>query len=298
MSAHPLIELPNGLEVAFQTRSEARFFYEDIFEKEAYVRHGIALEDGAVVFDVGANIGMFTLFVHTWCRQPRVYSFEPVPVLFEILWFNAGRHAPGARLFNVGLSDRARRERFTFYPNSSGMSSVYADEEEEKEVLRAILANQHRQGAEGLDEVLLHVDDLLEERLRRVEVEVELRTVSDIIREEGVDRIDLMKIDVQKSECDVLAGIEDEHWPLIRQMVLEVHDFAGRVRQVLEELRGRGYEVLAEQDDFYTESNIYNLYARRPPAPAREDRYQRIQDRAASLRQSLLRQKQRRGAAK
>ena len=298
MSTLPLIELPNGLEVAFQTRSEARFFYEDIFEKEAYVRHGIVLEAGSVVFDVGANIGMFTMFAHAWCHQPRVYAFEPVPALFEILFFNAGRHAPGARLFNFGLSDRARRERFTFYPNSSGMSSVYADEGEEKEVLRAILANQRRQGAEGMEEIFLHVDDLLEERLRSVPVEVELRTLSDVIRQEAVGRIDLMKVDVQKSECDVLAGIDEEHWPLIRQVVLEVHDFDGRVRQVLEELRGRGYEVLAEQDDFYTESNIYNLYARRPPAPAREDRYQRIQDRASSLRQSLLRQKQKRGAAK
>ena len=51
----------------------------------------------------------------------------------------------------------------------------------------------------------------------------ELRTLSDVIDEHGVERIDLLKIDAEKSELDILLGLRDEHWPRVRQMVLEVH---------------------------------------------------------------------------
>ncbi len=59
-------ELPNGLLIAYQSRGELAHFYEDIFEKHVYLRNGITLEQGDTVFDVGANIGLFTLFL---CRS-------------------------------------------------------------------------------------------------------------------------------------------------------------------------------------------------------------------------------------
>lgn len=43
-------------------------------------------------------------------------------------------------------------------------------------------------------------------------------TVSDLIREHALARIDLLKIDVEGAELDVLRGITPEHWGLIRQV--------------------------------------------------------------------------------
>lgn len=258
--------LPNGMEVAYQSRAEVAFFYEDIFEKEIYLQHGLTLDDGACVFDVGANIGFFTLFVHRKRRGVRVYAFEPAPPLFEILSLNVARHGVAARLFNCGLSNRPANASFTFYPNSSGMSSFYADREEERENLRAILLNQVRQGAAGVEQLMRHADDLLDERLKAQTFECRLRTLSDVIAEERVERIDLMKIDVQKSELDVLEGVGDDDWPKIRQLVVEVHDTDGRLERARELLAGRGYRVTVVQDEHYESSNIYNLYAAREAA--------------------------------
>ena len=42
---------------------ETEYLYKEIFEDETYLKHGIAIPEGAVVFDIGANIGLFTLFV-------------------------------------------------------------------------------------------------------------------------------------------------------------------------------------------------------------------------------------------
>merc|ERR1712146_394922 len=56
------------------------------------------------------------------------------------------------------------------------------------------------------------------------------------------ERIDLLKIDVEGSELDVLRGIDDEHWGMVQQVVLEVETFA-LVRTITEILESRGFEV-------------------------------------------------------
>lgn len=257
------LSLPNGLEIACQTTSEARYFYEDIFVKRIYVRHGIDLSDAECVFDVGANIGLFTLFALRFSPRARVYAFEPAPALFEILRHNTAGHGEAVRLFHCGVSRRSGRGTLTFYLSSSGMSSFYGDPDEEREALRSIFENQRRQGVEGVEEVLEHADDLLAERLRNKTFDVELLPLSQVIRDEGVERIDLLKIDVQKSEEDVLAGIEPADWPKIRQVVVEVHDVAGRVERLREVLEERGFTVVADQDVHYESSPIWNLYAAR-----------------------------------
>lgn len=260
------LSLPNGLSVACQTAAEARFFYHDIFEKRVYHRHGIRLEGARCVLDVGANIGLFTLFVCRYCPEATVYAFEPAPGLFELLGANTASFGERVRRFGCALSDRRGEGELTFYLNSSGMSSLYPDRDEERRNLEAIFANQRRQGVDGVDEVLRHAEDLLEERLRSERVRVPLRTLSEVIREQGIDRIDLLKVDVQKSEADVLAGIEPADWPRVLQAVVEVHDQDGRMAAVTRLLEREGFAVVAEQDDLYEGSNVFNLYAARPGA--------------------------------
>jgi FkbM family methyltransferase len=256
-----LIRFHDGLEVACQSRTEAEHIWEDIFDKKIYQRHGVTLPDNACVFDVGGNIGMFTLFVHLNCRAARTFTFEPAPPLFEILGHNTARHAPGAKLFNAGVSARRGTAELTFYPYSSGMSSFHADLDEEKAVLRSILEHHHEEGMSGVGRLLEVSDEFLDARFTSRTFECPLIPLSEVIAAERVEIIDLLKIDVQKAELEVLQGIEDRHWPKIRQIVMEVHDLDGRLGVVTEMLRGHGFDVLVEQDPLLTGSVLYNLFA-------------------------------------
>src|SRR6187401_1745761 len=76
-----ICQLPNGMEIAYQSSAEIEFFYKDIFEKQIYVQHGVQLSDGDCVFDVGANVGFFTLFAHQQANGLKIYAFEPAPPL-------------------------------------------------------------------------------------------------------------------------------------------------------------------------------------------------------------------------
>lgn len=286
------IRLPNEYEIVYQSKAEARYFYHDIFEKRVYLRHGFTLGDGDCVFDVGGNIGLFTLFVHSLGHRVDSFTFEPAPRVFEILRVNASRYAPRARVFNYGISDRAAEAEFTFYPNSPGMSTFHPRLEDERETLLAIMENQLREGMDGMERVMRHADDLLEERFRAETFRCTLRPLSQVIYEHRVERIDLLKVDCQKSEMQVLDGIEPADWPRVRQVVLEVHDLDGALDRVTGLLDRHGFDVVAEQDDMYVGSHLYNLYARRPRAASHP-----AGSGAAVLERAQARAEQQRGAA-
>ena len=93
-----------------------------------------------------------------------------------------------------------------------------------------------------------------------------MRTLSQFIRECSPGRIDLLKIGVEKSEIDVLKGIEQEHWPLISQVVAGVHDLDGHVA----EATGSWRQLVSGSGGWTREcagqSGMPMLYARRPAA--------------------------------
>jgi FkbM family methyltransferase len=256
----PRYRLPNGMLIAQQNEAETKHFYEDIFDHRTYAKHGITVPAGATVVDVGGNIGLFTLFAHYEARDVRVFTFEPAPPLFEKLSRNVADHRVQATLFNYGLADREDSATFTFYPRSSGMSSFHPDEQEEKHNLRTIIANQQAGGADPIGD---YADDLIDVRFEAVTFDTRLRPLSAVIAEQGIEVIDLMKVDVQKSEMQVIEGIADEDWPRIRQLVLEAHDAGDRVATLVRLLESRGFAVHAEQDELYVGTDIYNIYATR-----------------------------------
>ena len=106
-------------------------------------------------------------------------------------------------------------------------------------------------------------EDLLDVRMVSTTHTVKMRTVTDVIEEFGVQRIDLLKLDVQKSEMQVLEGIEEAHWPRISQIAAEVHDTEGRLEEMSRSLLDRGFKVTTEQDPLYEGTEMHLLFATR-----------------------------------
>jgi hypothetical protein len=95
-------------------------------------------------------------------------------------------------------------------------------------------------------------------------VTCQLRRLSDVIREEKIQAIDLLKVDVEKCELDVLLGIDAADWSKIRQVVVEVHNHENRLETVKELLRSHGFKsIVAEQEALFEGSPNFNVFARR-----------------------------------
>ena len=258
--------LPDGRVVCHLNRNETEFLFREIFTERSYMRGGVRLPArGATVFDVGANIGFFSLFAAQASPGARVYAFEPIPEVCRVLRANHRLHGVAGRVIECGVAAAEGSATFTYYPHLSLVSGRYAEAGAERAVVRAFLGNQAaEQGSELPSGALL--EELLDERLTSRTTQVALRTVSSVIREEGIERIDLLKVDVQKAEAEVLAGIEDAHWPLIAQVAVEVHDEDGRLARAVALLESHGFRVEVEQETALAHTGQFNVFAVRPEA--------------------------------
>ncbi len=270
------LELPNGREiVCLPNKEETRFLYKEIFEEHCYFRRGIHLKDGACVFDVGANIGMFTLFAGTVCKPSAVYAFEPVPAIFEVLKLNCDLSGLNVKPYNCGLAREAATEVFTYYPQFPGSSGRFGDPERDREVLKSGVLNMLREDAEtegySNEELEAIIGERVSERLTAEQITCQLKTISEVIRENNIERIDLLKIDAEKSESDVLAGIREDDWGKIDQIVMEVHDLDHRLDQITRLLESHGFAVNVEQEAWCEGTELYNLYATRSWMESRVD---------------------------
>ena len=261
--------LPNGLEIAHLNPYETDYVYKEIFEDHCYVRHGVRLPDEATVVDIGANIGLFSLFV--LCRSPnaKIYAFEPAPLVYDVLKANCDAYGSNVRAFNLGVSDEPKTATFTFYEKSSVFSGFHADEAVDREAVRTVVRNTLTATAVDEESVEALVDELTADRLRAATQECRVTSVSDIIRENHIEKIDLLKIDAEKSEWDILQGIGQRDWPRIDQLVIEIHDRTRETVARIERLLiAKGYRCAVDEEQLLEDSGLFNLYATRDAAPA------------------------------
>ncbi len=112
------------------------------------------------------------------------------------------------------------------------------------------------------------LDSMVESRLVYEDVNVQLETLSAVIEREGLEQIDLLKVDVERSELEVLAGIKEEHWPSIGQILMEVHDREGRLTDTCALLQAHGFTVAVERDPLLKGARLCNVHATRPSVGA------------------------------
>ncbi|MBL6449153.1 amino acid adenylation domain-containing protein [Fulvivirga sp. 29W222] len=253
--------LPNGMQITHLNKTETDFIYDEVFRDNAYIRHGIKIKDGDVIFDVGGNIGMFSLFAGLHYKDVKVYSFEPLKPVFEVMETNTSLYDIDVTPYNVGLSKENGEVEFTYYPNNTALSGRYGEEHGDKEILRRTMFNQSNQSSISLSDA--EIEEILDERIHGEQVKCQIRRLSDIIKENNITRIDYLKVDVERSELDVLLGIDEEDWSKIRQIVLEVHDIDDHIERIESLLKKHGFTYKMEEEDILKGSGLYNLYATR-----------------------------------
>lgn len=259
--------LPNGKQIFASREFEA---YAVLGQIPAYFRHGICVKEGDVVFDVGANIGLFTLTVCDWGARPvTVFAFEPLPREFKALRANVEKYGlSGVVPLPYAVSQERGELSLTYYPRMTVFSTIYPRDVHSPSIeegfwqMRDRFPTWVRWIMRRLPErhQRLFFRFVVREMLRGKQLKCRCVSISDVMREYDIKRIDLLKIDVELAELDVLRGIAFEDWKRIEQVTLEVHDVDGRLDTVMQMLRERGLDsVVCEQDQ--REFNTFNVYA-------------------------------------
>jgi FkbM family methyltransferase len=97
--------------------------FQNYEEKDANIILRLVPEQG-VVFDIGANMGWYSLLIARQCKACQIHAFEPIPKTYSFLEQNIKLN----QIANIvphpfGLSDECKDMTFYFYPEGSGNAS-------------------------------------------------------------------------------------------------------------------------------------------------------------------------------
>ncbi|RHX93801.1 hypothetical protein DLM76_12435 [Leptospira yasudae] len=252
--------LENGMWILHQNRNETDFMYSEIFSDQSYLKYGIEIQDGDTILDIGSNIGLFSLFAASHGHNIKIHAFEPVIDIFNILKINLSLYAPNSVAHNMAISEKTGETLITFYPEMSGMSSLLADKNEDTTLTRTVFLNQTKERKDLSDINPEETNQYISNKFNSKTQKCSAMNLSDFIEMNSIKTIDLIKLDAEKSELNIVKGIEKHHWSIIRQIVMEVHDHNGSLEIIKKILMENNFDFFIEQPRLFVGTELYIVF--------------------------------------
>lgn len=212
----------NGLRIRLRPNTDDLRIVKSNFVKRNYTKDFVPITKDSIVVDVGAHIGSFSISVAR--SAYKVLAFEPEPTNYQMLKKNMELN----RLENMSIFEMAvsgisgYQDIYTYHGGSSADYSMY------------------ERGTKNI-------------KMGRIPT----ISVEDIIKREGLPRIDFLKLDCEGAEHDILGNMSLETAAKIMGVTMETHgvpqEFSIDIPLRLREL---GFQVKISHNGGY-------LYARR-----------------------------------
>lgn len=176
------------------------------------------IKEGAIVVDIGANIGMFSAYALSK-NASKVFSIEPDSKTFDYLESNL-KNFKNITLINKGISAKDEQLRF-FSSEVSSVSSICKDQNSN------ITASNEKDVKETIIDCL---------------------SPKTLFESYGISKIDLLKIDCEGAEFSFFEAIDEDFLRNnISKIVCEVHAFAGTQEDYKNKIKSKlikcGFEV-------------------------------------------------------
>lgn len=152
-----------------ETKGEINRFYRDL-EENTLLKLIKEMESDDIVYDAGANVGLYTCLLGSLLDNGRVFSFEPMPSNLKKLEQNIKSNRVPATVYDYALSNRSGRVDLTFSEDEAGYTAV----------VEGGLSNS---------------------------ISVETRTVDELVDKNIIDPPNIIKIDVDGAEYKLIDGL-------------------------------------------------------------------------------------------
>jgi len=197
-----------------------------------------------VALDIGAHIGIFSVFAASQAPNVTVYSFEPEPENYRLLLKNIEMNHLGGKVhpLNQAVSDTSKSRKLIRSADSVSAHSFSPSKFTDGEV--------------------------------RDSVEVNCTTLADIFKKYGIGRCDILKLDCEGEEYNILMSASDDILARISKIVAEYHD--GISEHIHNELTDflitRNFEVKTKEGDSFPNFKVgfQNAVNRQPTGQDRK----------------------------
>lgn len=192
----------NNLKLYVET-SEEFFILKEVFIEKDY---NLLSNESFVVFDIGMNIGISSLFFGLKKNVAKIYSFEPVVTTYNQALYNLElnkAYSSKIETFNYGLGDSTRMEKVLFNPQAKGNCGIRLD------------------------------SSLVIDRNNAKEIEIGIKNISDILPDliaKHPGKKMVLKIDCEGAEYEIIQKLNDSNLLIdIDVLLIEWHDKGAKI---------------------------------------------------------------------
>ena len=219
------VKLPSGLRIFVNDNATLNINIPDHYLRREYMRHTDYVPgDGWVVLDVGAYVGIYSLWVSRLVGDGFVIAFEPNPIAYR--WLTSNIELNGAtniKALPYALGDEITKQRLYIAGGNIEASSL---------IMNHIINNP-------LDKYSIVGEFVVPVVTMDYVIDKSVEIVGRPVR-----HVDLVKVDVEGYEMRVLRGAERAlREGLIDRFVIEVHTDQVSTKDLVRYLANYGYTM-------------------------------------------------------
>lgn len=209
-----LLKLKNGLGFYITHHLDAHVIFEIFINRDYYLK----LDKVQTIFDVGAHVGIASIFLSINYPSALIYAFEPNKKSYQRLKKNLNYNKiENVKVFNWAIAGKVAPKRTLYINPRSGMSTMF------------------ERGDKGIS----------------VEKQALItKTLLGFMKARKIKSVDLIKMDCEGGEYEILLGLNSSAYRQIKAFVIEYHDsFTKRTHQdLIDILRKNSYQVTVNKN--------------------------------------------------
>jgi FkbM family methyltransferase len=193
----------NGFDCSWRNYNE--FFVDDIYRN-------FNINDLDTVIDIGANVGLFAKYMYSKGSK-KVVLVEANPNLESNIKNMLDDDYNRSSVYLSPIFSEKKKVTFNYSSSNSAIGSIAFD------------------SSMGLD-----YDSLTNQ------MELETITLDEIIEKENLDRISLLKCDIEGGEYDLIPSLTDKQMSMIDKFMIEIHsNNNNQIQPILDKLESHGF---------------------------------------------------------
>jgi FkbM family methyltransferase len=168
---------------------------------EDYKIKKFEINSNDVIIDIGAHIGIFTIYASQFCNNGKIYSFEPVKENYDLLLNNIKlNHSEQVKPFNLAVS------------NTNDVVTIYINDDK---AAHSIFPSSESS------------------------IKVKSITLQNIFEENNINHCNFLKLDCEGAEYEILCNLPAKYFKEIDKIVMECHfvdkkpELIGDLKQIL-----------------------------------------------------------------